>query len=293
MNQPALLCPDLKLYRKGKVREVYDFGKQLLMVATDNISAFDVVLPCLIPGKGQVLTQISNFWFERYKTQIKNHMVTAEVEEFPQECQKYKDILRGRAVLVTKTEMIQFESIVRGYLSGSGYKDYKATGKVCGIELPKGLTDSAKLEEPLFTPSTKAHEGHDINISEVELKTQVDPKLVDLVKEKSLALYKDARDYAAKRGIIIADTKFEFGYLDGEVILIDEVLTPDSSRFWPANDYQPGRAQKSYDKQIIRDYLETLDWNKQYPGPSLPQSVIEHSLARYQEVCDKLKGPAL
>ncbi|OGG93599.1 MAG: phosphoribosylaminoimidazolesuccinocarboxamide synthase [Candidatus Lambdaproteobacteria bacterium RIFOXYD2_FULL_50_16] len=293
MNQPALLCPDLKLYRKGKVREVYDFGKQLLMVATDNISAFDVVLPCLIPGKGQVLTQISNFWFERYKTQIKNHMVTAEVEEFPQECQKYKDILRGRAVLVTKTEMIQFESIVRGYLSGSGYKDYKATGKVCGIELPKGLTDSAKLEEPLFTPSTKAHEGHDINISEAELKTQVDPKLVDLVKEKSLALYKDARDYAAKRGIIIADTKFEFGYLDGEVILIDEVLTPDSSRFWPANDYQPGRAQKSYDKQIIRDYLETLDWNKQYPGPSLPQSVIEHSLARYQEVCDKLKGPAL
>ena len=155
------------------------------------------------------------------------------------------------------------------------------------------MTDSAKLEEPLFTPSTKAHEGHDINISEAELKTQVDPKLVDLVKEKSLALYKDARDYAAKRGIIIADTKFEFGYLDGEVILIDEVLTPDSSRFWPANDYQPGRAQKSYDKQIIRDYLETLDWNKQYPGPSLPQSVIEHSLARYQEVCDKLKGPAL
>ncbi|MDT8446167.1 MAG: phosphoribosylaminoimidazolesuccinocarboxamide synthase [bacterium] len=290
-QQPqSLLCPDLKLYRKGKVREVYDFGKQLLMVATDQISAFDVVLPSLIPGKGALLTQISNFWFDFFKDQITNHIVATEVKDFPAECQKYAEILEGRAVLVTKTEMIQFESIVRGYLSGSGYKDYKKTGKVCGIELPSGLVNAAKLEEPLFTPSTKAHEGHDMNISEADLKKEVDPELVDQVKEKSLYLYSKARDYAAQRGIIIADTKFEFGLVDGEVILIDEILTPDSSRFWPADLYQPGQEQPSYDKQIIRNYLETLTWDKTYPGPSLPEEVIQHSLARYQEVYDKLRG---
>lgn len=290
-QQPQnLLCPDLKLFRKGKVREVYDFDKHLLMVATDQISAFDVVLPSLIPGKGALLTQISNFWFEHFKDQIKNHLVATEVKDFPEECQKYAEILEGRAVLVTKTEMVEFESIVRGYLSGSGFKDYKKTGQVCGIDLPQGLVNSAKLEEPLFTPSTKAHEGHDMNISEAELKKQVDPELVDLIKEKSLKLYSEARDYAAKQGIIIADTKFEFGMIDGEVILIDEILTPDSSRFWPADEYEPGREQNSYDKQIIRNYLETLDWDKKYPGPKLPQDVIDHSLARYQEVYDKLQG---
>lgn len=263
------------------------------MVATDQISAFDVVLPSLIPGKGALLTQISNFWFDFFKDQIKNHIVATEVPDFPQSCQEYKNILKDRAVFVTKTKMIEFESIVRGYLSGSGYKDYKRTGQVCGLTLPEGLTNAAKLEEPLFTPSTKAHEGHDMNISEIDLKKQVDPELVDLVKEKSLFLYKAARDYAAKRGIIIADTKFEFGLINGEVILIDEILTPDSSRFWPAALYQPGQEQQSYDKQIVRNHLETLDWDKNYPGPTLPQEIISHSLEQYQEVFDKLAGAAL
>jgi len=292
MSQPSsnLLCPNLKLFRKGKVREVYDFDDHLLMVATDQISAFDVVLPSLIPGKGAMLTQISNFWFDHFKDQVKNHLVATEVSDFPQACQEYKEILQGRAVFVRKAKMIEFESIVRGYLSGSGFKDYTKTGEVCGIQLPTGLTNSAKLEEPLFTPSTKAHEGHDMNISAEELKKQVDPELVEMVKEKSLYLYKEARDYAAKRGIIIADTKFEFGVVDGEVVLIDEVLTPDSSRFWPAALYKPGQEQQSYDKQIIRNYLETLDWDKNYPGPGLPDDVIKHSLEQYQEVFDQLAG---
>lgn len=295
MVQPpkTLLCPDLKLFRKGKVREVYDFDDHLLMVATDQISAFDVVLPSLIPGKGAVLTQISNFWFEMFKTQIKNHLVATEVKDFPQACQKYADILQGRAVFVKRTKMIEFESIVRGYLSGSGFKDYKKSGSVCGIRLPEGLVNASKLETPLFTPSTKAHEGHDVNISEADLKKQVDPALVDLVKEKSLYLYSKARDYAQTKGILIADTKFEFGLLGDEVILIDEILTPDSSRFWPAATYQPGVEPQSYDKQIIRNYLETLDWNKTYPGPQLPQNVIEHSFGKYKEVFEKLTGRTL
>ncbi len=288
MQPNSLLCPNLNLYKKGKVREVYDFDDKLLIVATDNISAFDVVLPSLIIGKGALLNKISNFWFDFSKDMIKNHIISAQVKDFPEECAEYSDILKDRSVLVWKTEMIELEAIVRGYLSGSGFKDYKKTGKICGIELPEGLTESAKLEEPIFTPSTKAQEGHDENIDENELKKVIDPAIVDLVKEKSLELYKTASDFALSKGIIIADTKFEFGLLNGEVILIDEILTPDSSRFWPAGDYVPGQSQKSYDKQIIRDYLSTLDWDKTPPGPELPEEIITKTLDKYEEVYQKL-----
>ena len=287
-----LLCPDLPLFRKGKVREVYDFDDKLLMVATDQISAFDVVLPSLIPGKGAVLNQVSNFWFERF-SDVKNHIIATDVEDFPPECQKYKEILRDRSVLVMKTELVEMEAIIRGYLSGSGFKDYQKNGSVCGIALPEGLVNCAKLEEPIFTPSTKAFEGHDMNVSEEEIKKTVDPKIVDEIKEKALKLYNTAAAYALERGIIIADTKFEFGILNGEIILIDEILTPDSSRFWPAVEYEPGREQNSFDKQIIRNYLSTLDWDKTYPGPELPQEVIDKSLAKYREVFERLSGPAI
>jgi phosphoribosylaminoimidazole-succinocarboxamide synthase len=283
-----LLCPNLKLYRKGKVREVYDFGDKLLMVATDNVSAFDVVLPRLLPGKGKMLNKISNFWFEFTAKDIKNHVITANIAEYPAECQEYATELEGRSVLVWKTEMVELEAIIRGYITGSGFKDYRKTGMVCGIKLPEGLVESAKLEEPLFTPSTKAHEGHDVNISVEELQKQMDPVIIETVKEKALLLYKKAANYALERGIIIADTKFEFGMLNGEIILIDEILTPDSSRFWPAEDYEPGRTQDSYDKQIIRNYLETLDWDKTYPGPELPDEVLDKTLQKYEEVYQKL-----
>ena len=258
------------------------------MVATDNVSAFDVVLPRLLPGKGKMLNKISNFWFDFTAKDIKNHVITANVSEYPAECQEYAAELEGRSVLVWKTEMVELEAIVRGYITGSGFKDYLKTGMVCGIKLPEGLVESAKLEEPLFTPSTKAHEGHDINISVEELQKQMDPAIIETVKEKALLLYKKAADYALERGIIIADTKFEFGMLNGEIILIDEILTPDSSRFWPAKEYEPGRSQDSYDKQIIRNYLETLDWDKTYPGPELPDDVLDKTLQKYEEVYQKL-----
>ena len=283
-----LLCPKLKLFKKGKVREVYDFDDKLMIVATDQISAFDVVLPSLIPGKGALLNQISNFWFDRFKNSITNHLVSTKVDEFPDECKEYSEILRDRSVLVWKTEMVEFESIVRGYLSGSGFKDYQKTGKICGIELPVGLVDSAKLKEPIFTPSTKATEGHDENISEEELSQTIDPKLVAKIKEISISLYSEAAEYALTKGIIIADTKFEFGLLGDQIILIDEILTPDSSRFWPADEYAPGRTQNSYDKQIVRNYLLTLDWDRTPPGPELPKEICDKTLQRYQEVYDKL-----
>ncbi|MGK0290971.1 MAG: phosphoribosylaminoimidazole-succinocarboxamide synthase [bacterium] len=289
-NHPQdLLCPDLPLFRKGKVREVYDFDDKLVIVATDQISAFDVVLPNLIEGKGTLLTQISNFWFKLFDGKIKNHMISTEVSDFPEACQKYADILQGRSVLVWKTEMIEVEAIVRGYITGSGWKDYQNTGTVCGLQLPKGLQESAKLEQAIFTPSTKASEGHDENVSEDYVRKQFGDDIIDQIKEKSLMLYTEAQNYALERGIIIADTKFEFGMLNGEIILIDEILTPDSSRFWPADDYVPGQGQKSYDKQYIRDYLETLDWDKTYPGPALPEEVNQGTLAKYQEAFDKLQ----
>lgn len=284
-----LLCPNLKLYKKGKVREVYDFDDKLLIVATDQISAFDVVLPSLIKGKGIILNRISNFWFEFSKGSIKNHIISTDVETFPAECQEYAETIRDRSVLVWKTEMIELEAIVRGYLSGSGFKDYQKTGQICGIQLPAGLAESAKLGVPIFTPSTKAVEGHDINIPEAELRKQIEGSLIDTIREKSLQLYREAADYALERGIIIADTKFEFGLLNGEVILIDEILTPDSSRFWPTESYRPGQSQKSYDKQIIRDYLAQLDWDKTYPGPQLPDDIIRQTMEKYHDVYNKLK----
>ncbi len=288
ISSDSLLCPKLKLFRKGKVREVYDFDDKLLIVATDQISAFDVVLPSLINGKGILLNKISNFWFDFSSGIIKNHIISENVSDFPPECQEYKSVLKDRSILVWKTKMIELEAIVRGYLSGSGFKDYQNSGKICGIQLPAGLQESAKLEEPIFTPSTKAKEGHDMNIPESELRKQIDGDIIDQIKEKSITLYKKAAEYALSRGIIIADTKFEFGLLNGEVILIDEILTPDSSRFWPADEYQPGRSQKSFDKQIIRDYLLTLDWDRNPPGPELPNDIIEKTVAKYQEVHDKL-----
>lgn len=288
-NQRTLLCPNLNLLKKGKVREVYDFDDKLLIVATDQISAFDVVLPSLINGKGIILNQISNFWFQFSEKIIKNHLISTQVDEFPDECQEYADVIRDRSVLVWKTKMIEMEAIVRGYLSGSGFKDYLKTGQVCGIQLPEGLVESAKLETPIFTPSTKADEGHDMNIAEEELRKQIDSNVIDLIKEKSLQLYSAAAGYALERGIIIADTKFEFGLLNGEVILIDEILTPDSSRFWPTASYRPGQSQESYDKQIIRNYLATLDWDKTDPGPQLPDDIIQKTIGKYHEVFDKLK----
>ena len=288
MNSSALLCPSLKLFKKGKVREVYDLNDKLLIVATDQISAFDVVLPQNIDGKGELLTKISNYWFHKFERQIKNHLVAIKVEDFPESCQKYREILQGRSVLVWKTELVEVEAIVRGYLSGSGYKDYIATGEISGVKLPEGLQNSAKLEEPIFTPSTKANEGHDQNISEKKVRAIHGNEIIDQMKKKSLYLYVEASAHALKRGIIIADSKFEFGILNDEIILIDEILTPDSSRFWPADLYVPGKTQNSYDKQIARNYLETLDWDKTYPGPNLPKEIQDLTIGKYQEVYDKL-----
>jgi phosphoribosylaminoimidazole-succinocarboxamide synthase len=284
------LCPDLKLFKKGKVREVYDLDNMLLIVATDRISAFDVILPDLIAGKGKILNKISNFWFDYFKNEIPNHIITADVTEYPKECQAYAPLLNERSVLVWKTELVEIEAIVRGYLSGSGFRDYQNTGEICGIQLPEGLVESAKLESAIFTPSTKAQVGHDINIDENQLRQIHGNSLIEEIKQKSLQLYTKAAEYALKRGIIIADTKFEFGLLGGEVILIDEILTPDSSRFWPAEEYTPGQSQNSYDKQIVRDYLLTVDWNKTPPGPKLPDSIIQKSLSRYEDVYQKLSS---
>ena len=284
----SLLCPELKLFKKGKVREVYDLDNMLLIVATDQISAFDVILPTLIEGKGKILNLISNFWFDYFKSEVSNHIISTDVTEFPEECMTYAPILKDRSILVWKTEMVEIEAIVRGYLSGSGYRDYRNTGEICGIALPDALIESAKLESPIFTPSTKAQEGHDENINEKELRKQFGEKVVEEIKQKSLFLYTRAAEHALERGIIIADTKFEFGLLDGDVILIDEILTPDSSRFWPADEYTPGQSQNSYDKQIIRDYLMTVEWDRTPPGPELPDAIGQKTLTRYQEVYQKL-----
>lgn len=282
----------VKLFAKGKVRSIFDLGEELVIATTDKISAFDVVLPSLIDKKGIVLTQISNFWFDFLKENkiVNNHVVTANVDEMGEPFASNKDRLQGRSIKVKKAERIDIECIVRGYIEGSGLKEYNKTGKICGIELPKGLIRADKLEEPIFTPSTKADEGHDENISYERMLEIVGEDVGKKLKDLSLAIYTCARDYAATRGIIIADTKFEFGIVDGEVILIDEALTPDSSRFWPADDYEPGRAQKSFDKQYIRDYLETLDWAKCYPGPVLPEEVCAKTTEKYVEAYETLTG---
>jgi phosphoribosylaminoimidazole-succinocarboxamide synthase len=282
--------PDLHLLRRGKVRDIYDLNEHLLLIATDRLSAFDVVLPDGIPGKGRVLTQISIFWFSQMLDIIPNHIEATDVRTFPRELQAYAGILEGRSMIVKKTRPLSVECIVRGYLSGSGWKEYQKTGMVCGIRLPEGLVESSKLLEPIFTPSTKAEEGHDINIPFDEVKEIVGSGLAEKLKETSLSIYSRAREIAEQRGIIIADTKFEFGLYGNELIIIDEILTPDSSRFWSLKEYVPGRSQDSYDKQIVRDYLMTLDWNKTYPGPALPKEIIEKTAMRYREILKIITG---
>jgi phosphoribosylaminoimidazole-succinocarboxamide synthase len=276
--------PDVKLIRRGKVRDVYEVGEHLLIVATDRISAFDVVLPGGIAGKGKILTGISLYWFGRMKEIVENHIVATEVDEYPPTLRKYRAVLEGRSMLVKKAEPMPVECIVRGYLSGSGWKEYKSKGTVCGISLPQGLVDSSKLAAPIFTPSTKADEGHDVNISFDEMKRIVGEETAGRLRDLSLKVYTEARDMAEEKGIIIADTKFEFGMYENRLILIDEILTPDSSRFWSIKTYSPGRGQDSYDKQIVRDYLLTLDWDRTYPGPGLPDSIAEKAIERYKEI---------
>jgi phosphoribosylaminoimidazole-succinocarboxamide synthase len=294
---PVLLrtdIPELELHASGKVRDVYRLGgEQLLFVATDRISAFDYVLATGIPHKGRVLTQISLFWFEFLREVVPNHLVTADVESYPANLRAHADQLRGRSMLVMRAEMVPVECVVRGYISGSAWKEYKATGKVCGIELQKGLKESDKLPEPIFTPSTKATTGHDENISFEEMVRVVGRERSEKLRDITLKIYTKASDYARGRGIIIADTKFEFGITSKGITLADEVLTPDSSRFWPADKYQPGRAQDSYDKQYVRDYLEEIHWNKQPPAPALPPEVARKTSEKYLEAYRQLTGREL
>jgi phosphoribosylaminoimidazole-succinocarboxamide synthase len=285
--------PELTLHARGKVRDLYSVGDHLLFVATDRISAFDYVLATGIPEKGRVLTQLSLFWFDFLKNVVKNHLVTANVQEYPAALHKYADDLRGRSMLVAKAQMIDIECVARGYLSGSGWKEYQQTGAVCGIQLPAGLKESDKLPEPIFTPATKALTGHDENISFEEMAKRTGKDLAEKLRDLTLKIYKTAADYAAGHGIIIADTKFEFGHTSQGLILADEVLTPDSSRFWPADKYQPGKAQESFDKQYVRDYLEAIKWNKQPPAPALPDDVARKTSEKYIQAYKVVAGREL
>jgi phosphoribosylaminoimidazole-succinocarboxamide synthase len=286
--------PELKLHASGKVRDVYLLDQErLLFVATDRISAFDYVLATGIPHKGRVLTQISLFWFEFLRDLVPNHLIVTDVRQYPAALQKYADQLQGRSMIVTLAEMFPVECVVRGYISGSAWKEYKATGRVCGIDLPKGLQESDRLPEPIFTPSTKATSGHDENIPFAEMARLVGPQLSRQLRDVSLAVYTKAADYARQKGLIISDTKFEFGRTAQGITLADEVLTPDSSRFWPAEKYAPGRAQDSFDKQYVRDYLEEIRWNKQPPAPALPAEVASRTSEKYVEAYHLLTGRGL
>ena len=281
--------PGLTLRGRGKVRDIYDLGDQLLIVATDRISAYDVVMPTPLPDKGRILTKISAFWFGALADVVDNHLVTVEVDEFPKQCLPYAKELAGRSMLVTKAEPLPVECIVRGYLSGSGWKDYERLGSVCGIKLPAGLLESSSLESPIFTPSTKAERGlHDENIDFAALGEKVGTDLAEKLRELSIALYERGAAIAGRRGIIIADTKFEFGTIDNQLALIDEVLTPDSSRFWPADKYEPGRSQESFDKQYLRDYLDQSGWKRKPPAPPLPEEVVQNTRTRYLEALGRL-----
>ena len=285
---------DLKLLSRGKVRDIYDLGDKLLIVATDRISAFDVVLPTPIPDKGRILTRMSLFWFDFLKDIVPHHLISAEPSEYPEETRPYLNILSGRSMLVKKARVLPVECIVRGYITGSAMKEYRETGKVCGIKLPAGLREADRLPEPIFTPSTKAEQGqHDVNITFEECVGLIGKETAERVKEISLALYRKAAAYAESRGIIIADTKFEFGLVDGELILVDEVLTPDSSRFWPKEEYEPGRPQKSFDKQFIRDWLKEIGWDKRPPAPQIPPEIVEKTRERYLEALRRLTGQDL
>ncbi len=280
---------DLKLLGRGKVRDIYDLDDKLLIVSTDRISAFDVILPNGVDSKGQILTELSEFWFNLTKDIVPNHLITTNVDEMPEICHKYKSTLQGRSMLVKKATPFAVECVVRGYITGSGLKDYNKTGKICGIELPTGLKEADKLPEPIFTPSTKAEIGlHDESITFEKMIEIVGKEKAEILKDITLKIYKKAADYALTRGIIIADTKFEFGLYNDEIILIDEVLTPDSSRFWYAKTYTPGKVQDSMDKQIVRNYLETLDWDKTPPAPVLPDNIVDEARRRYREITDAL-----
>jgi phosphoribosylaminoimidazole-succinocarboxamide synthase len=280
-------------FKKGKVREMFDLGGEILIVVTDRVSAFDVVFSELIPEKGRVLNGISAFWFDYTKDIIENHMISTDVSDFPEPFNRFPDELGGRSMLVKKLDIVPAECIVRGYLEGSGLKEYKKTGVVCGIKLPEGMKQADRLPEPVFTPSTKAEEGHDINVTFDELADTIGKGLAGKLRDKSIELYKAASAYALEKGLILADTKFEFGLLDGELVLADEIFTPDSSRFWDASDYEPGRAQKSFDKQYLREYLETLDWDKKPPAPKLPDDVIGKTTEKYLEAYKILTGKDL
>lgn len=279
---------DVELFKRGKVRDVYDLKDKLLIVSTDRISCFDVVLPTCIPHKGEVLTKLSLFWFEFTKDIVPNHLITAEVNDYPAELSKYKDILKGRSMLVKKAKPIPVECVVRGYLSGSGWKEYQQSQSICGIKLPSGLRESDKLLEPIFTPATKEEVGHDINVTQDYIEKEIGKVIATKLKDISISLYKKASEYAESKGIIIADTKFEFGIYEDKIILIDEVLTPDSSRFWPKDQYQPGIPQPSFDKQFVRDYLETLSWNKTPPAPELPEEIVLKTSEKYLQALKML-----
>jgi len=283
---------EFPLARRGKVRDVYDLGDRLLIVATDRVSAFDVVLPNGVPNKGRVLTQVSRFWFDRIEV-CANHLISTEVGDFPESIRQHAEVLSGRSMLVRRADRVDIECVVRGYLIGSGWKDYQATGAVCGIELPTDMELAGRLDEPIFTPASKADDGHDENISFDRMIEMVGADTAERLRELSLAIYGAAREYAEQRGIIIADTKFEFGFIDGELALIDELLTPDSSRFWPADQYRPGISPPSYDKQFVRDYLNEIDWDKNPPGPELPEEVVAATSAKYLEAYEQLTGAPL
>ncbi len=281
--------PGLRLFNRGKVRDIYDLGENLLLVATDRISAFDVILPTLIPGKGKILTALSEFWFRIINDIIPNHFITTRFDEFPAACIPHRDKLEGRSMLVKKSAPAPVECIVRGYLAGSGWKDYQHTGSVCGIRLPEGLMEASRLEQPIFTPSTKAAIGaHDVNISFDDMLTKLGKKRAEAMRDSSIAIYKRASELAEKKGIIIADTKFEFGLEDDQVIIIDEVLTPDSSRFWPTDGYRPGKTPDSFDKQFVRDYLLNLPWNMKSPPPELPPEIVKKTQEKYAEALRRL-----
>lgn len=294
MNEALVLSTNIEGLpppRRGKVRDIYETEDHLLIVATDRVSAFDVVLPDGIPGKGRVLTRLSCFWFNYLAHIVPNHLVSAEVDDFPPACQPYREMLTGRAMLVKKARPLLIECIVRGYLAGSGWQEYRATKSVCGIALPPGLHESERLPEPIFTPSTKAPEGqHDENIPFSAVERLISPALAAQVRDVSLSLYRAAHAFAEKKGFLLADTKFEFGMRDGQLVLIDEAFTPDSSRFWRADVYQPGAPQESYDKQIIRNYLISLGWNRRPPAPHLPLEIIAQAAARYQQIAARLTG---
>ncbi len=285
--------PGLKPFSRGKVRDIYEVGENVLIVTTDRISAFDVVLPTGIPRKGEALTQISRFWFEKTRDIAPNHLITTNVDEMPAEVRAHADVLRGRSMLVKKGGVYPVECIVRGFLAGSGWKDYRKDGAICGIKLPPGLREADMLEQPIFTPTTKAEEGHDMPMTFDEVCNTVGRETAENMRDKSIEIYSAAREYAKSRGIIICDTKFEWAEVDGELTLIDELLTPDSSRFWPADKWRPGRSQESFDKQFVRDYLEGVGWNKRPPAPELPQQVARKTSEKYQDAYRLLTGESL